>query len=133
MANTGFTVGAVSTGGHRIVQAEFPAGGRVLGEPTQLVKVLVPINDAQASFHILRLSSVSHLSHLLRAAPPSITHKASASCEGLAEWAFASIIAGDGAAAAGLPAPEQIARDPSISRNQPYLRHESLRQAYLPI
>ena len=51
----------------------------------------------------------------------------------LAEWALAPIIAGDGAAAAGLPTPEEVAHDPTVCQNQTYLGHEALRQAHLPI
>ena len=49
------------------------------------------------------------------------------------EWALTYIIAGDGAAAAGLPTPEKVPHDPTVYRNQTYLGHEALRQAYLPI
>ena len=49
------------------------------------------------------------------------------------EWALASIIAGDGAAAAGLPTPEEVARNPTVCQNQTYLAHDALRQAHLPI
>ena len=35
------------------------------GEPAQLVRALVPMEDAQASFQILRLFGTSRLSHLL--------------------------------------------------------------------
>ena len=49
------------------------------------------------------------------------------------EWALASIIAGDGAAAAGLPTPEEVAHDPTVCQNQTYLGHDALRQAHLPI
>ena len=97
------------------------------------MRALVPMTDAQTSFQILRLSSVSVLSHLLRIVPPSITHEASAAYDALVEWALVSIIAGDGAAAAGLPAPEELAYHPSVCRNQTYLGHEALRQALLPI
>ena len=38
----------------------------VKGEPAELVRTLVPMEDAQASFQILRLSATSRLSHLLR-------------------------------------------------------------------
>ncbi|CAN0072477.1 unnamed protein product, partial [Ascophyllum nodosum] len=88
----------------------------VNGEPAELVRALAPMEDAQASFQILRLSATSRLSHLLRTVPPSITGQAAANYDALVEWALASIIAGDGAAAAGLPTPE-----------------EALRQAHLPI
>ena len=49
------------------------------------------------------------------------------------KWALASITAGDGAAAAGLSTPEEVAHDPTACQNQTYLGHEALRQAHLPI
>ena len=105
----------------------------VNGEPAELVRALVPIEDAQASFQILRLSATSRLSHLLRTIPPSITCQPAANYDALVEWALASIIAGDGAAAAGLPTPEEVAHDPTVCQNQTYLGHDALRQAHLPI
>ena len=89
----------------------------VNGEPAELVRSLVPMEDAQASFQIFRLSATSHLSHLLRTVPPSITCQAAAYYDALVEWALASIIAGDGAAAAGLTTPEEVARDPIVCQN----------------
>ena len=44
----------------------------VNGESAELVRVLVPMEDAQAIFQILRLSAASRLSYLLRTVPPSI-------------------------------------------------------------
>ena len=105
----------------------------VNGEPAELVRALVPMEDAQASFQILRLSATSRLSHLLRTVPPSITCQAAANYDALVEWALASMIAGDGAAAAGLPTPEEVAHDPTVCQNQTYLGHDALRQAHLPI
>ena len=101
-------------------------------EPAELVRALVPIEDAQASFQILRLSATSRLSHLLRTVPPSITCQAAENYDALVEWALASIIAGDGAAAAGLPTPEEVVRDPTVYQNHTYLGQEALRQAHLP-
>ena len=105
----------------------------VNGEPAELVRALVPMEDAQASFQILRLSATSRLSHLLRTVPPSITCQAAANYDALVEWALASIIAGDGAAAAGLPTPEEVAHDPTVCQNQTYLGHDAPRQVHLPI
>ena len=105
----------------------------VNGEPAELVRALVPMEDAQASFQILRLSTTSRLSHLFRTIPPSITCQAAANYDALVEWALASIIAGDGAAAAGLPTSEKVAYDPTVCQNQTYLGHDALRQAHLPI
>ena len=97
------------------------------------MRALVPMEDAQASFPILRLSTLSCLSHLLRTVPPSITYQAAANYGALVEWALVSITANGGAAAAGLPTPEEVAHDPTVCQNQTYLGHEALRQAYLPI
>ena len=105
----------------------------VNGEPAELVRALVPMEDAQASIQILRLSTTSHLSHLLRTVPPSITWQVAANYDAVVEWALASIIAGDGAAAAGLPTPEEVAHDPTVCQTQTYLGHEALRQAHLPL
>ena len=105
----------------------------VNGEPAELVRALVPMKDAQASFQILHLSATSRLSHLLRTVPRSITCQAAVNYDALVEWALASIIAGDGAAAAGLPTIEEVAHDPTVRQNQTYLGHDALRQAHLPI
>ena len=50
----------------------------VNGEPAELVRALVQMEDAQASFQILRLSATSRLSHLLQTVSPSITCQAAA-------------------------------------------------------
>ena len=92
---------------------------------------LVPMEDAQASFQVLRLSATSRLSYLLRRVPPSITCQAAANYDALVEWALASIIAGDEAAAVRLPTPEEVAHDPIVCKNQTYLGHDALRQAHL--
>ena len=44
-----------------------------------------------------------------------------------------SIIAGDGAAAAGLPTQQEVVHGPTVCQNQTYLGHEALQQAHLPI
>ena len=105
----------------------------VNGEPAELARALVPMEDAQASFQILRLPATSRLSHLLRTVPPSITCQAAANYDALVEWALASITAGEGAGAAGLPTPAEVAHDPTVCQNQTYLGHDTLRQAHLPI
>ena len=98
----------------------------ISGEPASLVKALVPMEDAQASFQMLRLSATSRLSNLLRTVPPFITCQAAANYDALVEWALASIIAGDGAAATGLPKPEEVAHYPNVCQNQTYLGHDAL-------
>ena len=92
------------------------------------MRALVLMDDAQASFQILRLSAVSRLSHLLCTVPHCITQEESRHFDALIEWALASIINSDGAAAACLPTPEEVANDPNVCRNQTYLGHEALRQ-----
>ena len=57
----------------------------VNGEPVELVRALVPMEDVQAKFQILRLSATSYLSHLLRTVPPSITCQAAANYDALVE------------------------------------------------
>ena len=82
---------------------------------------------------VRRGSATSRLSRLLRTVPPSITCQAAANYDALVEWALASIIIGDGAAATGLPTPEEVAHDPTVCQYQTYLGHEALRQAPLSI
>ena len=87
----------------------------VCRELAELMRALVPMKDAQASFQILRLSAASHLSHLLRTVPPSITCQPAADWDILMEWVVASIIiAVDGAATAGLPTPKDVAPYPPV-------------------
>ena len=105
----------------------------VNGELAKLVRALVPMEDAKESFQIVRLSATSRLSHLLRTVPPSITCQAAADYDALVEWALAFIIAGDGAAARGLPTPEEVVHDPTVCQSQTYQGHDALRQAHLPI
>ena len=107
--------------------------GVVNGEPVELMRAPVPMEDAQASFSILCLPAASSLSHLLCTVPPFTTHPAATEYDALVEWALASIIAGGGAFAAGLPIPEQVGHDPTVCQNQTYLEHETLRQGLLPI
>ena len=102
-------------------------------EPADLVRALVPIEDAQASFHILRQSAACCLSHLLRTIPPSMTCQAAANYDALVEWALASTIGADGAPVAGLSTREEIVHDPTVCQTQTSLGHEDLRQAHLPI
>ena len=52
-------------------------------EPAELVRALVPMEDAQWSFQVLRLSATSRLSHLLWTLPPSITCQAVANYDAL--------------------------------------------------
>ena len=60
----------------------------VFGATAELMKALVPMEDAQASFQMLRLSTASCLSHLLCIIPPSITHQTAADYDAVVEWAW---------------------------------------------
>ena len=102
-------------------------------EPAELVKALVPMKDAQASFHILRLSTASHLSHQFRTVPPSITCQTAASSDALVEWALVSSIVDDGPAAAGLPTPEEVTHHFTVCQTRTCLRYEAIRQVHLLI
>lgn len=62
----------------------------VHGEHVELVRVLVPMNFAQASFHTLCLPVISCLFQLHRTVPPSITHDASTTHDDLVELALTS-------------------------------------------
>ena len=46
---------------------------------------------------------------------------------------MASILAGDGTAAAGLSTLNEVAHDPTLCQTQIYLGHKALRKAHLPI
>ena len=81
----------------------------------------------------MALSAASRLSHLLCTVPPSITCQAAADYDVLVESASEFIIAGDGAATAGLPTLEEVAHGPTVCQNQTYLGREALRQTHLPI
>ena len=83
------------------------------------MRALVPMKDAQPGFHILRLSAAFRLSHLLLTVPPSITFQAAADYDVFVEWELAFIIAGDRAAVAGLPTPEEVAHDITMCQTRP--------------
>lgn len=84
------------------------------GELAELVRALFSMKDARARFQTLRLSTVSRLSHLFCTISPSITHEASTAYDVLVEWALASVVSGNGAAAAGLPTTEEATHDPRV-------------------
>ena len=101
-------------------------------EPVEFVRALVSMEDGQVSFQILCPSDVFRLP-LLRIVPPHITRQATAGYDALVEWALASIIADGGVAVAGRSIPEEVAHDPSVCKNQIYLRHGALRQTFITI
>ena len=86
-----------------------------------LGRSFVRMQDAQASFQILRLSATFRLSHILCTVLPSITHQAAAEYDALVEWALTAIIAGDEASASGLATPEEVAHDPPVYQDPTYL------------
>ena len=84
------------------------------GGSAELLRALVPMEDAQGSFQILRLSSASHLSHLLRTVPPSTTYQAAADYDNWVKQPLASNMAGDEAASTALPTLEGVAHNPIV-------------------
>ena len=75
MDNTGLTVIRQGMGvvGVRVRTEQFKRNFLqevVNGEPAKLVRALVPMEDAQEGFQVLRLSATSRLSHLIRTVPP---------------------------------------------------------------
>ena len=102
-------------------------------DPAELLRALVPMEDAQASFQIMRLSAVTRMTFLLRALPPSVTRDAAKEYDAMLEWALASVIAGEGAIAAGLAGPDEVRANPNLCKRQHFLGEEALRQAHLPV
>lgn len=62
------------------------------GEAVELLRMLVNLEDAQASF--LRLSASSRSPFLLHTLPPEITTRAAEDFDALLEWALVSMIKG---------------------------------------
>ena len=63
------------------------------------------------------------LSYTNYSVSPSITHQVADDNDASVKSALASIIAGKGAAAAGLPTPEDVGRYHIVCQNQTYLPH----------
>ena len=86
------------------------------GESAELVRALVPMPKRAFRFCVyLPLSPLTSTSNSL-----ALHNMPSCSkLRRLVEWALTLIIAGDGAAAAGLPTPEEEAHDPSMWQIRP--------------
>ena len=90
----------------------------VIEETAELVRVLVPTEDAEASFQILRLSGVSDLSLVFRTVPrPSRTK----SLQLVTLWWSGR----NEATTIGLLTPEEVSHDPIVSQNDIYLGHKT--------
>ena len=100
-----------------------PKGMRVVG---------VPVGTEQ--FKLSDFASICHFPPVTSASnSPTLHHMPSYfKLRRFGVVALAPIIAGYGAAAAGL-SPEEVAQNPTVCQNQIYLGHEALRQAHLPI
>lgn len=59
------------------------------GNPAELLCALIPIEDAQSSFPVMRLSAVTRMTLPLRTLPPSIRHNAASKYNALQEYALA--------------------------------------------
>ena len=57
-------------------------------ESGALVRAFVAMEDGQTIFQLLRLSAVSHISHVLRTVSPSITRQAVADHDTSVKWAW---------------------------------------------
>lgn len=76
--------------GREQCQREF-ARERMRGEPTELLRALAPVEDAPASFQILRLTAAAKTA--FRTIRPDMTTRAAEESDKHYEWALASIIA----------------------------------------
>lgn len=74
-------------------------------DPAELPRAFVPMDDAQAAFQIIRLSTVTYIIFLLRTLSRSITRDAAKEYDTLQEWALTSVIAGESAGALGAAQP----------------------------
>lgn len=104
-----------------------------MGKPAELLRVLVKMEDAQASFQIMRLSASTRLTFLLRPLPLSSTARAAGNFNAFLEWALVSMIAGEGANKVGLVRPEEVASGVETYNGQTLLGPEALSQARLAI
>ena len=131
VASEGVKVVGVPVGHPEYVKAQV---GRVVhGEPAELCYHLAQMEDAQASFQILRLSAATRMHSLLRALPPSVTKEAAKEFDSLLEWTLASIVNGQGAPRDGLATPQEVQAHPGRAATQPVLSPEAVRQARLPV
>lgn len=76
--------------------------------PVKLLRALVPIEDVQAKFQIVRMSVVTYVPLLLCILPPSAMRDAAAEYKPLLGWVLASAIVGEGARAAGLASQDDV-------------------------
>lgn len=118
--------------GTETLQRQFAAEA-MRGDPAELLRTLVPIEDAQAAFQIMRSSTVFLMTLLLRALPFSVARAAAEEYDALLEWALASVITGQGAGAAGPASLDEVRTNHSLCRQQTMLGPDELRQAHLPV
>lgn len=104
--------------------------GAVDGELAALARVLVPMEDPQLSFPILRLSAGSKTIFFFEDARTVGNLEGAEEADTLLEWALASIIAGYRRSEAGLVTPEDVMADPATARNQ---RHSNATRPTRPV
>lgn len=78
-------------------------------------------------------SAITRITFLLCTLPPSVTRNATEEYDALMDWALASVIAGEGAGAAGLGSPDEVQTDYSLCLQQFVLGSGTLRQAHLSV
>ena len=103
------------------------------GEPAALLRELTTLEDAQASFQILRLSAATRLHSLLRALPPTLTEAAALEFDSLLEWALRAIIAGQHRGEEDRTQARDDESHASHTPAQQALTPDAIRQARLPV
>ncbi|CAN0562012.1 unnamed protein product, partial [Laminaria digitata] len=103
------------------------------GEPAALLRELTTLEDAQASFQILRLSAATRLHSLLRAIPPTLTEMAALEFDSLLEWALQAIIRGQHRKEGDGEQARDKASSPTTAPPPSALTQEAIRQARLPV
>lgn len=107
--------------------------GRLQGEPAALVRVLVPLNDAQARFQILCVSATSRLSIFIRTLTPKATSQAAEDYDKLIERGLASIFAGEEVKEVDLSSLDETCDYTQTARDQSLLGQGAMREARLSL
>lgn len=96
------------------------------GDPAELLRALVSMENAQAVFQIMRLSAITRTTFLLHIFPPNVTRQAAEKYDAPLEWALASLIPGKGVGSAGHASLDEVRTNQSLCRQQTVLGSEVL-------
>lgn len=91
------------------------------------------MEDGQASFQVLRLSTAVKTALTLTKIRPDITKEAAEEIDQHYDSALADIIVGPGAGEAGLPSLEKVRNDPAAHLRQTLLGEDAMTQAWRSI